>query len=118
LVSEQYDDVDMDALRRAWEVACRDPSRKQQLESMANGGTYPGDMPQPWTEVAQFAAYCVQGTALNLKPWETPPCSASKGDTAGLNLLDRMLEAGISQWEPDPLGALDRASKTGKNAKR
>jgi hypothetical protein len=109
-VSEQeFDEIDMDAFRRAMEIAMRDPARKWQLESMVKGNTYPGDKPEPWTEVAKFAAHCVQSDALNLKPWESPPCSACKKDTAALKLLDRMLEAGISQWEPDPLGALAKA---------
>ena len=30
------------------------------------------------------------------------PCGAPNEDIAALNRLDRMLEAGISQWEPDP----------------
>jgi len=107
-MSEELDEIDMDALRRAMEIAMRDPDRKRQLESKLKGDAYPGDKPQPWTEVAQFAAYCVQNRALNLKPWESPPCSACETDTAALKLLDRMLEAGISEWEPDPLGALSR----------
>jgi hypothetical protein len=115
---QEYDDVDMDAFRRAWEIACRDQGRKQQLESMVNGGAHPGDKSRPWAEVAKFAAYCVQGRALNLKPWETPPCHARAGDGPPMELLDRMLEAGISQWEPDSLGALKRAFKTVEDAKR
>jgi hypothetical protein len=105
-MSEEYDETDMEALRRAMEIAMRDPDRKQQLESMVNGDGYPGAKPQPRNEVAQFAALCVQSDTLNLKLWETPPCHASERDAAAMKLLDRMLDAGISQWEPDPLGAL------------
>ena len=99
----EYSETDMDALRRAMEIAMREPGRKEQLESKVNG--YRGVEPEPWTEVAEFAAFCVQSDTLHLKPWECPPCSAYD-DKAALKLLDRMLEAGISQWEPDPLGAL------------
>jgi len=104
-LSEQYEysETDMDALRRAMEIAMRDPSRKEQLESKVN--SYRGVEPEPWTEVAEFAAFCVQSDTLHLKPWECPPCSAYD-DKAAMKLLDRILEAGLSQWEPDPLGAL------------
>ena len=52
-----------------------------------------------------FACYCVQGHALRLKPWQSPPCSASD-DKSARKLLRKMLEAGASQFHPNPVWAL------------
>jgi hypothetical protein len=68
-----------------------------------------------WLEVAQFAAYVCQGSALHLKPWQTPPCYVADvneprvGEESAAKLLRRMLKAGISRWHPDPLAALEAA---------
>jgi hypothetical protein len=92
------DDIDLEALRRAMDIAMRDPPRAAQLTSQL------GD--QPWIEVAQFAASCCQRKALELKPWQSPPCDGRDDDKKASRMLDRMLDADISQWEPDPLTAL------------
>ena len=96
-----YDDVDLSALERSMEIARRDPLRADQLAGMLRD--------QPWYAVAEFASYCVQKRSLHLKVWEDPPLCASPG-TPGARLLDRMLAAGLSQFEPDPLGALALAN--------
>jgi hypothetical protein len=59
----EYSETDMDALRGAMEIALRDPGRKEQLESKVNG--YRGVEPEPWTEVAEFAAFCVQSRTFS-----------------------------------------------------
>ena len=63
-------EVDRDALERAL-VACRAESaaRAKQLDSKLRD--------EPWEEVAQFASYCAQGRALDLMPWQSPPCRAN-----------------------------------------
>ena len=73
---------------------------------------------QPWFEVASFAAYCVQGEALRLKLWQSPPCrlstedgKVSDCDIEGQILLRRMIAAGLSIYEPDPMGALAAKAK-------
>jgi hypothetical protein len=93
-------DDDMDALRKCMEIAKRDPLRVEQLESMLED--------RPWIEVARFACYCVQGDVLRLKLWESPPCSPSD-DEAAWKLLQKMLKAGVSRFDPDPLRALEAA---------
>ena len=37
-MSDEYSETDMDAFRRAMEIAMREPDRKRQLESKINGG--------------------------------------------------------------------------------
>jgi hypothetical protein len=101
-------ETDRDALTRAMEMARRDPDRAEQLDAMvAESG---------WQEAAEFSAYCMQGRALRLKPWESPPlCFAEndEGDEPGRVLLRKMLDAGLSRYEPDPLTALEKPT-TGK----
>ena len=86
-------------------IACRDPATKEQLEWKLER--------EPWREVAEFAAYHCQYQALNLKPWESPPCwvdedDPDERDKAARALLSRMLTAGVSRYHPDPLAALGR----------
>jgi hypothetical protein len=99
----EYDEVDMDALRRAMAIAARDPATAAQLKAKLEG--------EPWTQVAEFAASHCQYAALGLRPWQSPPCTGDDKDEAAAALLDKMLAAGISQWEPDPLKALARAKR-------
>jgi hypothetical protein len=106
-------DVDHDALTRAMEIARRDPGRAWQLDQKL---TF-----QAWEDVAAFAAYNCQADALNLAPFESPPCVVDEhaDDTspagaslsaesrpAARRLLRHMLAAGLSRYEPDPLRAM------------
>ena len=100
---------DRDALKRCMEIAMTDPLRADQLRSKLEY--------ESWEDVARFAANCVQGRSLRLRPWESPPCSAEviwndgsiRRDPDAGAMLDRMLAAGLSQYEPDPLAALQAA---------
>src|SRR5262249_44458690 len=105
MVSSEVDD---DALRRAMAIARRDPSRAMQLDEKLRD--------EPWTEVAEFAAFHCQIQALGLKPWQLPPCSLEaddphEGNKDAQRLLRRMLAAGVSQYEPDPLAELKAKGK-------
>ena len=91
----------MDALKRAMEIASRDPATTQQLKSKLED--------EPWVKVAEFAAYHCQNAALQLAPWQSPPCHDDGPESSAL--LDEMLEAGISQFEPDPAGALAKGQE-------
>lgn len=100
--------VDRDALERAMQIAQRDPLRAAQLQSKLKD--------EPWIEVAEFASYSCQIHALNLKPWESPPCHADEDDPdpqdkAAQYLLRQMLAAGVSRFDPDPLAALEHAKR-------
>jgi len=68
-----------------------------------------------WEDVARSAAYAVQIRTLRLKPWQAVPCEAGDAATdppcyghslGEVALRRRMLAAGLSQFEPDPLTAL------------
>jgi hypothetical protein len=112
---DNLDDVDFDALRRAMDLAMRNPNRAEQLKAKLKTAS--------WREVAEFAAYCCQIETLHLRPWEEAPCHAVIVEPDGRGrmremrdpkagaLMDRLLAAGLSQWEPDPLGALAKVKK-------
>ena len=69
-----------------------------------------------WIEVALFASYSCQDDALKLKPWQPPPCwmgddrpvddFAAAGKVGAWELRRRLIAAGLSMYEPDPIGAL------------
>jgi hypothetical protein len=89
--------ADRDALERA--LALAKAERPEQIGRMLSE--------DPWMEAASFAAYHCQIRALQLKPWQSPPCYGHlDGDTGATILLKRLLDAGLSRWEPDPVGVL------------
>src|SRR5262249_52830432 len=101
-------EVDDDALRRAMAITRRDPSRAMQLDEMLRD--------EPGTGVAEFAAYGCQREALGMRPWQEPPCVADENDPRDRDqnarrLLRRMLDAGVSRYEPDPMEALKAKGK-------
>jgi len=82
---------------------------------------------EPWEQVARFAAYCRQCDNLRLMPHQSPPCwvedmeaTLAAGDDgilgkyAAARLLQRMLDAGLSVYEPDPIAALEQIKRTKK----
>lgn len=99
------DPIDREALERCIEIARQDtrPGRAEQITWMIanNGGG--------WFEAAIFASYCCQMHSLRLKPWESPPVHGRIEDPPSWRLLQRMLRANLSQFEPDPPAALMRA---------
>ena len=108
------DPVDLAAVTEAMDQ-CRAPSkmRADQLDAML--------MDREWEEVARFAAYDCQIRALRLKPWEVPPMDVAdeneprRGEEAAARILRQMLQAGISRYAPDPMGALE-ATERGEKA--
>ena len=73
---------------------------------------------QPWEQVGAFTAGVCQVRSLQLKPWECPPCDTANvkepfdvyGSRASeVELLRRMLAAGVSRFDPDPIAALAAA---------
>jgi hypothetical protein len=73
--------------------------------------------------VGQFAAYSCQDDHLQLEPWQVPPCwlrddravqaaLSMPHDLSGRReageLVQRLLAAGLSRYEPNPLEALAR----------
>jgi hypothetical protein len=81
---------------------------------------------EPFEELGQYAAYSCQIDCLGLQPWQHPPCNvepanikrildagSSNDDLHGRYdaavLLKRLLDSGLSRWEPDPPNALLQA---------
>ena len=111
-------DVDRNALERCVQaaLASKDQRRVEQVkEKLAD---------ETWTEVAEFCSYDLQMEALNLKPWESPPCwvdpadietilAAGPGDDTfeAAKLTRRLLDAGLSLYEPDPITALRKRKR-------
>ena len=102
------DAADRDALERCIKIAKRDRLSAEHLESKLKDA--------PWIEVAEFASYSCQIDALNLKPWESSPCTEDEDnstprDRTAQTLLRQMLRAGVSRFDPDPLMALRQVSR-------
>ena len=55
---------------------------------------------QPWAEVATFASFCVQGTSLNLMPWDLPPCCASEDDDSKVDATRSQRGEGLEAIGP------------------
>jgi hypothetical protein len=107
--------VDREALDRALRMArAESVEEREHLDRvMAREG---------WQGAAESAVYHLQDRALKLRPWQPPPywIRDLEGDLAagddGISgryraalLTQRLLRAGLSRFEPDPLGALERA---------
>jgi hypothetical protein len=92
--------IDREALTRAMAMARKDRRLARQLDAQLKE--------RPWHEVAVFAAYCLQCDNLKLPPHQSPPCAVINNDRDrdAADLLRRMLAAGLSEFEPDPLAAL------------
>jgi hypothetical protein len=99
--------IDREALQRALRIAKAE--NKQQITAKLKD--------EPWEDVALFAAYCCQCDTLNLKPWQLPPMDAGDdkprdetplaGRVAAWELRRRLIKAGLSAYEPDPIRALE-----------
>jgi hypothetical protein len=105
------------------------PALKDRLEGTRHKTTGEWILPpESWQEVAEFAAQICQRDALDLAPWEYPPCrvdpsnrrdylwpssfpgfSPKASEDGALKLRAKMKAAGISIWHPDPLAALEEA---------
>jgi hypothetical protein len=111
-------DIDEEALERAIVLAREEsPGRARQIDNMVE---------RDWWGAARFASYCSQCNSLHLPPWQSPPCWIGLGEIEGVIargddgasgrfqaavLLRRLLQARLSRYEPDPLGALERAKR-------
>jgi len=108
-------DIDIEAMERAIEMKReRSEADREQIEDMLRE--------RPWHECGAFAAYGAQCHALALRPWESPPTEVDPdwadhtgvdhyGRIAAARLLRRLLDAGLSRYEPDPIAALARAER-------
>ena len=95
--------------------------RAQQLDKHVDGQA--SDMAG---DVAEFAAMSCQIRALKLQPWELPPCVVYADDVeknphlsakAAYAMLQRMLAAGLSRFDPTPVQSLARVEAATASAK-
>jgi hypothetical protein len=92
--------IDRDALRRCIAIVRQEnAARAEQIDDFLRE--------REWDDVGEFCSYCVQMKNLCLRPWEMPPSSVDTDDEgpAG-DLLRRLVNAGLSKYEPDPVAAL------------
>jgi len=103
--------VDREALKRAFTAVYREDPEHLDFLVRQRG----------WQWAAESACYRLQTRALKLKPWQPPPSwvrdvegSLAMGDDGiggwykATLLTQRLLAAGLSRFEPDPIGALER----------
>ena len=93
--------LDKDALERALETLLtgKDRARANQIARLLQQ--------DGWQPTAEFACHLLQSEVLRLRPWDRPPCSASTSDDSEAGkLLRRMLAAGLSRYDPNPLAVL------------
>jgi hypothetical protein len=94
--------IDQAALELAFETVLKgkDASRAEQVRYLrAQDG---------WEPTARFCASLLQRRALELKPWDSPPCALDRpDDSAAGRLLRRMLVAGLSRYDPNPMRGLE-----------
>ncbi|MBR0778740.1 hypothetical protein JQ625_28265 [Bradyrhizobium diazoefficiens] len=103
--------IDQAALERAITITrAESPARASQIDAMLKD--------RHRENVGLFCVGCAQSRSLNLDPWQSPPMYATAadlkrpyGDPSGrrelAELLQRMRDAGLSRFEPDPLRALE-----------
>ena len=107
-MTDDLTEQDLTALRECMAIAKRD-GRSEELESMLAE-------PRPWAEVAKVKCQCVQSRVLRLRARESPPCAP--GDKAAAKLLRKMLAAGVSRYDPNPVAALLAALEEQRRAQR
>src|SRR5512133_4092704 len=101
--------ADTEALERALKLTLADPDWRERIQDMVKD--------DGWWRAAQFCSYHQQYRALKLLPWQDTPCEftpkdkpnparAHAGEAEAIALCRRLVAAGLSRWEPDPVAAL------------
>jgi hypothetical protein len=111
-------DADEATYKLAIETArAHDEARRQQIDDFLRTRSF--------EDVGSFAAYGCQMRALRLPPWQWPPCWINEAEIDAIiaggddphgrhiaaKLLKRMLEVGVSKYDPDPMRAIEAATK-------
>jgi len=103
------DPHDRAAMAAAIAMMRADSEQRDLLDHVLNNQSEP--------EAGLFAVGFCQIRNLKLRPWEAPPCDTRDVQTSSdvygaraseVRLLRRMIELGISRYEPDPLKAIAR----------
>jgi hypothetical protein len=115
--------TDRDALERAFAAARRDPVQRRRIDEWLAAG-------EAWESVAKSCAVLCQDANLRLMPWQLPPASRTiadhlddalrepggpSGRREAAELLKKLLELGLSRYEPDPAGAIAAAEQRQPN---
>lgn len=103
LTEAEFNKTDRDALNRALHRSLNGADRRhahQVRDKLKENG---------WWEAVSTAVYHQQYENLGLNPWQSPPCFDDGGDSS--QLLRRMLSFSVSQWEPDPIAAINAKQK-------
>ena len=114
--------VDADALRRAGNRAARTGSARTIGRHVGRQALSASPALVRGRDVRRILRAGPQ--ALRLKLWQSPPCHLSEDgnardcDIEGQVLLRKMIGAGLSPLEPDPVGALAAKAKRDAEPKR
>jgi hypothetical protein len=117
MTKAKLSDIDREALERAIELRrdSGEPGRREQIDELLQE--------EGWFSTADFCATGCQRKNLRIKMWQPAPCEIpideidaiiSKGDDgngksgylAAAKLLRKMLRAGLSRFEPEPVKRL------------
>src|SRR5262245_27080635 len=102
--------TDRDALTRAVEIARKDPAEARRIDSRLARG-------DDWFDVARSAAMHCKIARLDLRPWQSAPMyghiEQPRRDQRAYELQRRLIAAGCSIYEPDPLAALEQVGRNG-----
>jgi hypothetical protein len=105
--------IDRDAMQRAIDWVLRErPEYRENIEQRLKR--------EGFEQAGQFAVYVAQDTTLRLKPWECTPSSiwGYSDQSAAIALRDRLLAAGLSVDEPNPIEALAKAERNSRSRSR
>ena len=113
--------IDREALERAIEIVRNrknDPGRREQVDHLMKH--------EGWFTAADFCCYCCQSELIRPRLWQPIPADIDPadietilargddglgGEYAAARVLKRMLRAGLSRYEPEPLKALAEAKR-------
>jgi hypothetical protein len=115
--------IDREALTHALEIVRNrpekeDPGRRAQVDRLLQE--------QGWFTAADFCCYCCQSELIRPRLWQPIPADIDPadletilargddglgGEYAAARVLKRMLRAGLSRYEPEPLKALAEAKR-------
>jgi len=117
--------VDREALERALAIVRKQKDDREQIDHLLKR--------DGWFTAADHAVYCCQRELIRPRLWQPIPRDIDpdqietiiargpdglNGDYAAARLLKRMLKAGLSRYEPDVVGALERAEARRHEAER
>jgi hypothetical protein len=108
MTTTELDEIDRAALERALALVRAESEQERERVDREL-------IEQGWQQAAELAAYQCQCRTMRLRPWQAPPIDASDEFGVGygcqpseVQLRRRLLAAGLSIYEPDPLTALER----------